>query len=769
MREENILQSEQYPEGTVRALLRTDLVTRPTAEALTARLMSPPDAPQFFDAALFSTLSAICARLATGGEHPTGRDLALLIDQRLAKGDGDGWRYDSMPPDQDAYRQGLKALNQQAQTLYNTPFAALSPEQQDAILHWARPVNAQGASKSESEAALPNAFLPRFVEELLTEAAEYFYSHPAVQETIGYVGMADARGWKAIGLNEREAWELMPVEGRARANANKDASEQILAAATVAPGTARQDARPPLAADAQSSFPTAPPASLDPVDVLVIGTGAGGAPLLARLAQAGLRVVALEAGRHWNPEQDFATDEYAQMKLYWRDERLSAGQDPVAFGSNNSGIGVGGSTLHYTAYTPRCQPDDLRLYSEFGVGVDWPLAFQDIEPYYGELERFLGVSGPALYPWGPARAQGYPLPPLPLNGAAQLMQRACATLGVRTSPAPNAALSKAYHQEGVGWRPACTNRGFCQAGCSVRAKGSMDVTFLPLAVGAGAEIRTGCFVTQIETDSSGRVTGVVYTQEGREQRQTCRSLFVCAGAIETPRLLLMNGLANHSGQVGRNFMAHTGLQIWGEFEEFVRPYKGIPGGLISEDTHRPNDADFAGGYLLQSIGVMPVTYATQFARSQGVWGEDLRNRMHRYNHVAGINILGDCLPYEHNYVELSDEKDARGLPKPRIHFTNGDNERKMTAHADGIMRSIWDAAGAQNVWAFPRNAHTIGTCRMGHDPNSSVVNADCRAHDIPNLYIVDNSVFPSALGVNPALTIMALSLRAADQFIKANQ
>ncbi len=209
------------------------------------------------------------------------------------------------------------------------------------------------------------------------------------------------------------------------------------------------------------------------VDAVVVGTGAGGAPLLARLARAGLRVVALEAGKFWNPEKDFATDEAAQRELFWNDERLSAGVDPVAFGNNNSGTGVGGSTLHYTAYTPRAQTDDFRLYTEFGVGRDWSLSYDDLEPYYDELERFLGVSGFSPYPWGKPRQSKYPLPPLPLNGAAQLMERACRRLNIKTVPAANAALSQDYYQENVGWRRACTNRGFCQAGCSTGAKYSI--------------------------------------------------------------------------------------------------------------------------------------------------------------------------------------------------------------------------------------------------------------------------------------------------------
>ncbi len=509
---------------------------------------------------------------------------------------------------------------------------------------------------------------------------------------------------------------------------------------------------------------TAPFNRGETVDAVVIGTGAGGAPLLSRLAEAGLRVVALEAGRKWDPQRDFATDEEEQEKLFWTDERLSGGGNPIAFGKNNSGIGVGGSTLHYTAYVPRPQPDDFHLQRDFGVGVDWPICFDDLLPYYREVEAFLGVSGPQTYPWGPPR-EAYPLAPLPLNAAAQLMERACSDLDIKTSPAPNAALSAPYYQPGYGRRAACTNRGFCQAGCSTGAKASMDVTYIPRALASGAEVRPGCFAVELPLDHKSAIAGVVYVQDGEATLQRCRHVFLCAGAVETPRLLLINALANSSRQVGRNFMAHTGLQIWGRFERMTRPYKGIPGGLISEDTHRPDDADFAGGYLLQSIGVMPLTYADQVARGRGLWGQQLIDHMRGYNRIAGINILGDCLPHPDNRLTLSDECDDRGLPKPLVTFTAHDNELAMTAHAERLMRRIWDTAGAEDVWAYQRFAHTIGTARMGDDPERSVVNADGRSHDVPNLTICDNSVFPSALAANPALTIMALSLRTADRFL----
>ncbi len=734
--------SDVYPSGTINTLLNSDLVTPQTRQALLARWQpSTDDYSSFLGADLLAVLRAAVARLLP---NAMSIDLAAAIDRRLASDEGDGWRYDALPTDREAYQRGLQGLDESALGIFNGRFAALDGPQQDQVLQALQRGDAPGAVWASLNAR-------RYFEDLLAELTELYYSSPSAQDEIGYAGMADARGWQAIGLDQLESWEPRPIDEGTDGRAAFKALDSVPVDAALS--------------TPEPAFPMKHYALDDSVDAVVIGTGAGGAPLIARLAQAGLRVVALEAGRFWQPGQDFATDEREQGKLFWRDERLSAGADPVSFGSNNSGIGVGGSTLHYTAYVPRPQPDDFQIHRDFGVGVDWPLGYADLEPYFDELEQFLGVSGPANYPWGPPR-KPYPLASLPLNGAAQLMQRGCAALGLRTSPAANAALSAPYYQRGVGWRAACTNRGFCQAGCSVGAKASMDVTFIPLAISNGAEIRSECFVTGFARNPAGRLTHVIYSHGGVEFRQACHAVFLCAGAVETPRLLLLNDLANSSGQVGQNFMAHMGVQVWGQFDEDVRPYKGIPGALISEDTHRPPNADFASGYLLQSIGVMPVTYGSQVARGRQLWGLPLHDHMRGYNHTAGINILGDCLPYAENYLELSDERDARGLPKPRIHFTYGENERKMTAHAEALMRQIWGAAGAADIWAFPRGAHTVGTCRMGTDPAQSVINAEGRTYDIPNLYISDNSTFPSALSVNPALTIMALALRTADRFIE---
>jgi len=503
-------------------------------------------------------------------------------------------------------------------------------------------------------------------------------------------------------------------------------------------------------------------ATSDIVDAVVIGTGAGGAPLLARLASAGLKVVALEAGRNWTAEH-FAADEIAASDIYWLGERLSAGGTPQAFGANNSGTGVGGSTLHWGAFCPRADARDMRLASEQGVGVDWPFALEELLAYYREVEAFIGVSGAQPYPWDAAR--DYKLPPVPRNPPAQMMAKGCAALGIITADAPAAVLSRPMVTPD-GTRHACISCGYCHQGCRIGAKTSMDVTFLPLAVRAGAEIRPECFAHDVERDFRGRITGVVYRQGGRDYKQACSTVFLSAGAIETPRLLLHLDLANSSGQVGRNYMAHMATQVWGTFAHEMRPNKGYPSSLISEDMTRPPGVDFAGGYLLQSLGIVPVTWANQVARGRGLWGQRLVDYLQSYNYVGGLGINGDCLPHAGNRLELSDEIDETGMRKPTISFSNGPNEERLAHHAVRLMTGIWEAAGARDIWSLQRSAHTIGTCRMGLSAEHAVVNQCGRSFDVPNLWICDNSIFPSSLAANPALTIMALSLRTAEAFLR---
>lgn len=498
------------------------------------------------------------------------------------------------------------------------------------------------------------------------------------------------------------------------------------------------------------------------VDAVVIGTGAGGAPVLAKLAAAGARIVALEAGANFTPEH-FAFDETIADEIYWTDERISGGSTPEAFGGNNSGTGVGGSMLHWGAFVPRADARDLRLHSESGEGVDWPLSAEELRPFYERVEAFLGVSGPQSYPWDDSRR--YPLAPVPRNGPAEIMAAACEARGVRWADAPAAVVSRDFQSENGPLRHACINCGFCHQGCRTGSKASMDVSYLPYAVHHGAEIRAGAFVHGFERDGGGRITAVLYTQDGQEHRQRCRAVFLCAGAVETPRLLLHTGLANGSGQVGRNYMGHVATQVWGTFGHEVRMNRGYPSSLITEDFIRPEDADFAGGYLIQSLGVVPLTFANAVARGRGLWGQPLLDYLGRYNHLAGIGINGETLPCDANVLTLSDETDARGMRKPRIDFGYSTNEQRLNAHATKVMRGLWEAAGAQDIWVLERVAHTLGTCRMGHHGNTAVVDPFGRSFEIDNLWISDGSTFPSSLAANPALTIMALALRSAERFL----
>ncbi|GGD98712.1 hypothetical protein GCM10011390_16860 [Aureimonas endophytica] len=498
------------------------------------------------------------------------------------------------------------------------------------------------------------------------------------------------------------------------------------------------------------------------VDAVVVGTGAGGAPLLAMLAARGLKVVALEAGANFAPG-DHVPDEIEGCDINWMEERLSAGETPTAFGPNNSGQGVGGSTLHWGAFAPRPDAADLTLRTTTGEGEDWPIGHAELVRYIEKVEAFIGVSGPADYPWDPGRR--YALPPPKRNASADMMLRGCEALGLRATDAPAALVSRDFAQEGGAARQACVNCGSCHQGCRNTAKASMDTTYLPLAVARGAEIRPDARVHGIERDRTGRVTGVVYRRHGIDRRQRCAHLFLSAGGVETPRLLLHCGLANANGQVGRNFMAHGATQVWGRFETEMRGYRGYPSSLITEDMRGPKDAGFAGGYLIQSLGVMPLTLATTMARGAGLWGERLVAAMDDYRFMAGVGINTECLPYEGNRLELSDELDAFGMPKAKVSFGFGENEKAIDRHATGVMRAIVEAAGGKDIKVLARSAHTIGTCRMGTDPDRAVVDPDGRSFTVDNLWICDNSVFPSALVANPALTIMALSLRTAERFL----
>lgn len=504
----------------------------------------------------------------------------------------------------------------------------------------------------------------------------------------------------------------------------------------------------------------------EPVDFAIVGTGAGGGTLACRLAELGFSVVAFEAGAWWRPLEEFASDESHQEKLFWTDERLCDGANPLTLGTNNSGKAVGGSTVHYAMVALRFRPEWFRARSQLGYAVDWPLDWREMWRYYAQVEDALKIAGPLRYPWGPRRGR-YPYRQHEVNAAGLALARACEALGVAWTPTPLATVSAPREHA-----PPCIYRGFCVAGCSTNAKQSVLNVWIPRAVKAGAEIRDLAMVGRVETGSDGRVSGVHYHREGHWQFQRARQVVVAGYAIETPRLLLNSanarypeGLANRSGLLGKHLMVHTNQAVWGRLAEEVRWYKGPPSLALCEHwNYQDAGKDFHGGYAIMSQGPLPGAWAASQTGNRGLWGEALREAMSHYNHQVGLKIVGETLPLEGNRVTLAEETDALGLPIARVSYSLCDNDKRLVQHALGFMRQGLEAIDASDIWSeTDGSAHLLGTARMGADPATSVVNADCRSWDIPNLWICDGSVFPTSGGVNPALTIQAIALRTAER------
>lgn len=503
----------------------------------------------------------------------------------------------------------------------------------------------------------------------------------------------------------------------------------------------------------------------DEVDFAIVGTGAGGGTLACRLAEAGFSVVAFDAGAYWRPLEEFASDERDQAKLYWTDERIVDGANPLRLGANNSGKAVGGSTVHFAMVSLRFRPEWFRARTRLGYGADWPIDWREMWRYYAEVERALNIAGPLTYPWGPKRPR-YPCRAHPLNAAAAVLARGAEALGIAWTPTPLATLSAPR-----GKAHPCVYRGFCVAGCSTNAKQSVLVTWLPRALAAGAEIRDLAMVGRIEV-RRGRATGLHYFRQGEWRFQKARNVVVAGYAIETPRLLLNSacaefpdGLANGSGLVGRNLMVQLNQAVWGRSDREIRSYKGPPSLAISEHwNYEDRGKDYFGGWCYMSQGPLPVVWAHQLSSQRGLWGRRLVEEMNRANHSVGLKMVGEVLPYPHNRVTLAEETDRHGLRIPRVTFSCGDNERAMIAHALDFMDRALDAVGVRERWReWDDTCHLNGTARMGDDPRTSVVDADCRSWDVSNLWICDGSVFPTVGGANPSLTIQAIACRTADR------
>jgi choline dehydrogenase-like flavoprotein len=506
-------------------------------------------------------------------------------------------------------------------------------------------------------------------------------------------------------------------------------------------------------------------ADSDEVDLCIVGAGAGGSVLAQRLARRGWRIVIIEAGPFWHPDEDWVSDEAGSHQLYWTQERVIGGADPIELGKNNSGRGVGGSMVHYAGYTPRFHPSDFQTMSRDGVGADWPISYADLKPHYELVERELPVAGQD-WPWGDPHS--YPFSPHPIGEAASVLWRGAIERGIEMRVGPVGIVNGTF-----GNRPHCIYRGFCLQGCKVNAKASPYVTHLPDALAYGVEIRAASMAVQIEfDDASGRVTGVTYVRDGDDahRRQRARAVAVCGYSIETPRLLLHSrsrrfphGLGNNDDQVGRYVMVQGATQTAGRFPQELRMYKGPPPEVSSEQFYETDLArGFARGFSIQTVSPQPIGWA-EHVLADGHWGRALREYMRDYNHWTTIGVLNELLPHPENRVTLASDTDPYGVPVARFDYTLSDNDKANMAYSTNVIKGILDAAGAQDTLTIQRFAHLVGGGRMGRTPEESVVDADHRVWGVPNLFLCDGSVCPTQGSANPALTIMALASRLADR------
>jgi len=517
-------------------------------------------------------------------------------------------------------------------------------------------------------------------------------------------------------------------------------------------------------------------------DVLVIGAGAAGGAVMKRLSDRGVRVLGLEAG-DWVPADmrpKSHLDWEVRLRHYWNpspSKRNWPGDYPVTnLGGNPVDAylyaAVGGSTVGYGGHFWRFSPSDFRAKTLDDFGVDWPIAYEDLAPYYALNEAEIGVSGLRGDPTEPPRATDSPTRPIPIGTLGRRWVDGFEKLGWYWWPQEQAIISEDYKGRG-----ACTNRGFCTAGCPHGALAYADETYVVPALRNGAELRTRARVREITVGANGRASGASYYDgEGRLQEARAKVVMICGNGLGTPRLLLMStsrrfpdGLANSSGMVGRNFMTHVQTLVIARFDERIDAHQGAWGGAVATRQFYDGDPDangsFKRGFMIAAMrGYSPLNTALTVAP----WGRDHHATVERHlNHEGAIWVCGDDAPEERNRVELDwSSTDPDGLPGVRTYYTLSENSRLMSAQMLERATELAHAAGAVEVRDFGFESllgwHLLGTARMGSDPETSVVDGDNRAHDVPNLYIVDGSSFPTGGAVNPTNTIQALALRAAD-------
>jgi len=500
--------------------------------------------------------------------------------------------------------------------------------------------------------------------------------------------------------------------------------------------------------------------------VVIIGSGAGGGTLGNELAQKGIDVVILEAGGRHEIE-DFANDEWGMFgAISWLDRRTTSGSWRVArdFAGLPAWIvkAVGGSTVHWAGASLRLQEHEFKAKSVYGDVpganlLDWPLTLKELEPYYEKAEDKMGVTGT------------HDIPRLPGNNNYKVMAAGAKRLGYKEFHTGNMAINSAP-RDGRG---SCQQIGFCFQGCKSGAKWSTLYTEIPKGEATGKlEVRANAQALQIQHDDKGKVTGVLYAdKDGKQQVQKARVVCVAGNSIESPRLLLNSassmfpdGLANSSGQVGKNYMRHMTGSVYAIFDKPVNMYRGTTmAGIIKDEGRFDPARGFVGGYEMETLS-LGLPFMAAFL-DPGAWGRDFASAMDGYENMAGMWLVGEDMPQEGNSVTLhASEKDQYGLPVPNVQFDDHANDLAMRSHAYKQGSAVYQAVGATRVIETPPypSTHNLGTNRMSAKDKDGVVNKWGQTHDVKNLFISDGSQFTTGAAENPTLTIVTLAIRQAE-------
>ena len=510
-------------------------------------------------------------------------------------------------------------------------------------------------------------------------------------------------------------------------------------------------------------------------DVVIVGAGAAGNLFAAKLSEAGKSVVVLEAGPAWKTD-DLVSSLIWSRRLRWGGPAVeSTGDHPFGVGFN-SGWGFGGAALHHYGTWPRLMPADFTMQSDHGKGLDWPIGYDDLRPFYDRIQEEVGVSGDAKAEvWRPQGAD-YPLPPLEQFAQSRLIAKGFAALGMKTAPSPMAILSRDYKG-----RSACIYDGWCDAGCPIGALANPLVTYHPVALKHGTRFIAHAYATRlIQGKTASKVAGVEYIDaQGELQRQLGDVVILAASTVFNPTLLLNSrgpgwerGAANRSGLVGHYFMTHSIAALYGFFDQQeTENYLGVTGAQQTNQDHygKSSLGGAAFGSLQWQIApTMKPNDLLGVAMSRAdLFGKPLQDFMNRaVHHLAVMFGFGEGLPVHDNRVELTGRKGPGGTSLPRVVHRFAPASVGVWEQAAKLGLKVMAAAGAADSWSGPMaSAHMMGGTIMGIDGETSVADGFGRSHDIGNLVIAGPGLFPTAGAMNPNFTNHALSLRSVDHLI----